>query len=315
MRIKEITIGQKLEEQCFVLKSIRPQNGFYQLVLADKTSEVDAMAREDLISTEIKSFLKGVVKVTAIAKPGNENLPLLQVKAIAKAEPKEYESSELFDGLSEEKIAEYKKIIRQLQVYVHHEGFKKLLSLTLTDEVLDRLATMPATLNYHGTYKGGALASAALISLMVKDAGVEYVEHFNGLHQRNIDWALLLTASLLNTYGVLNYITPEAPFRKTQIGVDRGYSSVLQSMLERMIIKHDLPITEEELSKLLNIITCSVSFKTGIKATTKEGILLRHSLALYAELDMLDLGISEFEPESEDETYFFNSKLRRYTTL
>ena len=217
--------------------------------------------------------------------------------------------------LSKTTTAEYKAIIRKCQSHVHTPGFKQLLSITLTEENLDKLASMPATLNYYGVYKGGALAGAALISRMVLDSGIDYVKYFNGLHQRNIDWSLLLTASLLNTFGVLHYLTPEAPFRKTQTGVDRGYSSILQSVLEKIVNVNDIPLKEEELSRLINVIICSVASRTGVKATTKEGILLRHTLALYAELDMLDYGVSEYEPGTEDETYFYNAKLRRYTNL
>lgn len=314
MAVKDIVIGEKIEHVYFVLKSLHLKNGVYMVTLSDKTGEAEGMIREDLVTDEIKTSVGGAVKITAIAKPGNELRPLLQIKEISKANPGDYKSSELFDGLSEEKISEYKEIIRMCQSYVHHEGLKQLLAVTLTEENLNKLASMPATLNYYGLYKGGALAGAALISRMVLDSGIDYVKYFNGLHQRNIDWSLLLTASLLNTYGVLQYLTPEAPFIKTQIGVDRGYPSILQSMLERTVITHNIPLKDEELSRLINIITCSVASRTGVKATTKEGILLRHTLALYAELDMLDYGVSEYEQE-EGETYFFNEKLRRYTNL
>lgn len=315
MAIKDIVIGEKLENAYFVLKSLHLKDGEYIATFADKTGETEGRIREELVTDDIKSSVKGAVKITAIAKPGKELAPLLQVKKIAYAKPGEYKSSELFDGLSEEKISEYKEIIRMCQSYVHHDGYKKLLAIVLTEENLNKLSVMPATLNYYGIYKGGALAGAALISRMVLDTGTDYVKYCNGLHQQNIDWSLLLTASLLNTFGVLQYLTPEAPFRKTQTGVDRGYPSVLQSMLERIVISNGIPLREEELSKLINVITCSVASRTGVKATTKEGILLRHTLALYAELDMLDYGISEYEPETEGETYFFNSKLHRYTNL
>lgn len=315
MAVKNIVIGEKVENAYVILKTLHLKNGVYVATFADKSGNVEGLIREDLVTEEVKSSIKGAVCITAVSKPGNELSVLLQVKQIRKAEPGEYKSSELFDGLSEEKISEYKEIIRMCQSHVFHDGMAQLLKVTLTEENLDKLASMPATLNFYGIYKGGALAGSALISRMVLDCGIDYVKFFNGLHQRNIDWSLLLTSSLLNTFGVLKYLTPEAPFRKTQMGVDRGYPSILQSMLERIVYENNIPLSEEELSKIINVITCSVSSKTGVKATTKEGILLRHTLALYAELDMLDYGVSEYEPKDDEETYFFNSKLRRYTNL
>lgn len=311
--IKDFNIGEKISGICLCLKSLTQRNdGNYFAVFSDKSGEICGSIRNELITDDIKSLVKGVVCISAVVKPGNERIPTLNIKEILRADKDKYKTSEIFDGLSEEKIAEYKKIIEVAKLNVKHEGYRKLLDVALDEASLKKLSEMPATLSYYGTYKGGALAGATLITLMCKDSGVEYVTHFNGLHQGTLNWSLLLTASLLCTYGVLNYITPIEPFQKTPIGVDRGYCSILQSMLERLCILHEIPLTDEELSRLLNVLSCAVSKRTSVKATTKEGILLRHCLALYAELDMLDYGVSEHEKEDSEESYFYAKNLNRY---
>lgn len=313
--LKDIVIAEKVSDMCVCLKRLSEKDGVYHAVFSDVTTSVDGLIRSDLVTDEIKSCVGGAVKLSAVVKPGAGREPIFNVKQIKKANQSEYKSSDLFDGLSEEKIAEYISIIKQSMNQVKHEGFRRLLEVSLTDETLEKLSHMPATLAYYGRYKGGALAGAAVITKMVKDCGIDYVMHFNALHQGNVNWSLLLTASLLNTLGVLNYITPEVPFSKTAVGIERGYCSVLQSMLEKLVYQHNVPVSDVDLSRLLNVINCAVAQKTSVKATSKEGILLRHVLAMYAELDMLDFGINEHEKETEEETHFYNAALRRYTAV
>jgi len=311
--IKDLIIGTKVRDNCFVLKRMSlVQEDQYMVLLSDKSGEVNGLLPKDLVTDEIKSCVSAAVKVTGVVTPGQERKPLLNIKEICRAVSEEYKPSDLFDGLSDEKVTEYISLINEAKGYVTHEGYRALLNLALTEETLSRLSVMPATLGYYGKYRGGALAAPAVISVMCKDVGCEYVVHYNALHQGNVNWSLLLTASLLITYGVLNFITPVEPFTRTQVGVDRGYCSILQSMIEKLVYQNDLSITEEELSRLLNVICCSVASKTGIIATSKEGIILRKVLALYAELDMLDMGCSEHEKESDDETYYYDNKLHRY---
>ncbi len=318
-KLNELVIGEKVTGQFVVLKNIsnlitnKDGSSGYVLTLSDKTGEVTGYSRKELITEDILSSVKGPIKISAVVKPGKDRKPELVIKEICKAKSGEYKSSDLFDGLSAEKIAEYKAILNGLKKFIKHPGYKALIEICLTDETLDRLAVMPASLAYYGKYKGGALAGAALISMMAKSTGVEYVKHHNALHQTNLNWDLILTASMLNTYGVVDYFTQEEPFRKTSVGVERGYFSVLQSKLERLVITNALPISDEELSKLFNVLAASMQRRTEIKATSKEGIILRHCVAMYSELDMLDYGVEQDKTEDADEVgYFYNTMLHRY---
>lgn len=304
----KLAIGDKIE-QCFLLKSLKDSPRCIA-TFSNKTGEMNGKFSDTLNTSELHSLVGGAVKVVAIVKPEKDLVPYLYVKSIRKAEKGEYKSSELFNGLSEEKVQEYVGMIKTAIRQVKHPGYKALLEALLEDTALKRLSQMPASLDYYGKYRGGALAGAALITQMCKDVGVEYVTHTNQLHQGNIDWSLLLSGALLCTYGVINYLTPEAPFRKTPAGVDRGYTSVLQSMIERKVLVDQISLSEEELSRLLNVICCSISARTNVRATSKEGIILRHCLAMYAEIDMLDQALEETEEKEEGYTYI--PSLKRY---
>ena len=304
----KVAIGDKIESY-FQLKSLEEKGSGLIAVFSDKTGEIGGIIPDNIASSELTSLIGGAVKVRAIVKPGKELVPYLYVKNIRKAEKGEYKAADLFNGLCEEKITEYVGLIKAAIQQVKHPGYRVLLEACLDDTTLQRLSQMPASLNYYGKYRGGALAGAALITKMCKDIGVEYVTHTNKLHQGNIDWSLLLSGSLLCTYGVLNYLTPDVPFRKTTAGVDRGYTSVLQSLIERKVFMEQIPLSEEEISRLLNVICCSVSSRTNVRATSKEGIILRHCLAMYAEIDMLDQALDETETE---EGYTYIPSLNRY---
>jgi len=310
-KINELLFGDNLT-LIVRLKSIKEcPDGTYACVLSDKSGEIDGCIRCNFDVNEIKSQINGAVKVSAVVRSGAERKKVLSIKEISIPEKSEYKNSDLYDGLSEEKISEYISLIRNLQRHIKHPGYLKLVMCALTDATLEKLSQMPATVNYHGKYKGGALASTAVVTEMIKNVGCTYVTHYNGLHQGNINWSLVLTASLLQAIGVIDYITPEPPFVKTPSGMERGYMSVLQSTIDRIVFKNNIEIEDLDLAKLLNVLGCAMTAKTAVKATSKEGILLRHMVALYGELDSLDYGIAEETDEHRDR-YFYSQPLHRY---
>jgi len=312
-RIGELIIGEKVGLIAILKSMSECQNGTYACVLSDKTGTIDATVGAGIDVSSVRNQVNGAVKVSAIVKPGQNRKPTLNIKTISIADKSEYKSSDLFDGLSEEKIAEYTSLIKSLQRHIKHPGYAKLVACALNDITLQKLSQMPASLGFYGTYKGGALAGAALIAEMVKQVGCTYVTHYNGMHQGNIDWSLLLTAALLNTFGVIKYITPESPFQKTPIGMERGYLSVLQSMIEQVIYQNQIELDELAIAKLCNVIGCAMSKRTAVRATSKEGILLRHTVSMYGELDMFDYGSSELTEEEYGENgYFYSKTLNRY---
>lgn len=309
--INELMIGSKVNVILALVSIKECADNTLFCELKDKTGTISGSIRDNTVFESLRAQVGAAVKITGIVKPGDNRKPMLSIKTICAADKSEYRSSDLFDGLSKEKIEEYKALISNLKRHIKHPGYRCLVDAALDDTTLEKLSQLPATLGYYGRYRGGALAGSAVVAEMVKQTGCTYVTHYNGLHAGNIDWSLLLTAALLNTLGVINYITPEAPFSKTPVGIERGYISVLQSMIEKTVLINNIEISDLDVSRLLNTIGCSVSKRTAVRATSKEGILLRHVLAMYAELDMFDYGLNEIQPE-EGSDYVYSNQLNRY---
>ncbi len=84
--------------------------------------------------------------------------------------------------------------------------------------------------------------------------------------------------------------------------------SVLQTLLSNVLTTCTL--SGDKFDRLLNTLACSVPMKSGVKATGPEGMLLRHVLMLYEELDMFDASVASHEPK-DGETYYYDTRLKR----
>ncbi len=304
MELEKVVIGDKVTEKIYVFKSIKKASGEYDVIIKDKTGELNCKLAAERFDESLLKSLGGAVKVTFVVKYGLNTQPLGVIKSIAPAPAEEYNAADLFDGLQDEKIASYIMSIQQSMNNIADAQIKNLVSKILTDDVLDALASLPASLSHHGKYRGGALAATAVVTKMCIQAGFQYIKGDNGIYKPSLDWNTLIAASLLHCVGVIDYYTPVIPFAKTSIGVERGYQSTAQHFIERIIIKDGIEIDEMQLARIFNIIGSSVPMKSGIKATSSEGIILRQCLMLYEELDIIDASIASHEI-AEGEEYFY----------
>lgn len=313
MELSKVVIGDKVTDKIYVLKSCkRAANGTYDVILKDKTGELNCELAGERFSNDLE--VGGAVKVTFIVTNGLNTKPQGIIKQIAMASSDEYVPSDLFDGLSDEKIAEYTASIKQSIQNIPDENIRAMCNTILSDEVIGRLSCLPASLSKHCRYRGGALAATAVVTKMVMQSGLQYFKGDNGLYEPCLDWSTLIAASLLSYVGTLDYYTLEMPFTKTAIGVERGYQSVLQRRIELSIMQNGVEISDTVLARILNILGSSVPQKSGIKATSSEGIILRKCLELYEELDMIDADIAEHKAQ-EGEEYFYAVKSRRNISL
>lgn len=312
MNIANYTIGMKAEGQPCVLSALNVASA--TAVLSDKSGDINAQIS---VNDDLSAMKGKAVIVSGVVVIGKNRRPLMKITDISLAKAGEYKPSELFAGLSEEKITQYKQLMLNNIRHIQHEGYRQLIGCLLNDVTVAKLASLPATISSYGRYRGGALASAAVVSEIAVQSGCVYVRQCNGMYSNGIDWSLVITGALLHTYGMITYCTSEEPFTKTDVGVNRGYVSCLQSLIERSIWEYNIPLTEVEVGKLLNVIAVStgqVSQKTGLCSTSKESLLLVHALGLYRDLDTLDFGLSE--EEISDKGYFFDKKTsRRYIAM
>lgn len=313
MKVKEIIIGETLTGQVFCLKRLNPASSPYEDLevhrgtLSDSTGEVECFISNERYDKSMADLVGGAVLVNGFVLNGKDMVPLVKIKSLTSAPKDSYKPSDIFDGLDEEHVQKYIAVMKAAIDKIADGELKAFAIAALSDDVYRELAAKPASLAYHGIYRGGALACAASVTKMVTQGGWQYQKYNCGLYKPVFDWSLAITASLLCTYGVLGYYT-DHPWRKTDSGVQRGYMSVLQSRLQR--VTEVSPLSGEKFDRLLNVLGCSVPMKTGVKATCPEGMLLRHTLMLFEELDMFDASVAKHEPE-EGETYYYDTRLRR----
>lgn len=314
MKVKEMVIRDKLSDIVLCLKHLS-QNTFqyedmivHTAVLSDKTGEIHAFLSDERYEASMQDYVGGAVCVNGVVLNGKNMEPLVKIKSLALASPDSFSPSEIFDGLDEAHVKGYIEVIKKGISQITDDELRNFVDACFTDEVFQELASKPASLRYHGTYRGGALACAASVVKMACQAGLQYKKWSCGLYKPTFDWSMLLAASCLCTYGVLGYYT-EQPCRKTPSGVQRGYMSVLQSSLQSVVMSgHQL--SNDKFDRLVNILASSVPMKSGVKATSSEGMVLRHVLMLYEELDMFDASVAGHEPE-DGETYYYDPKSRR----
>lgn len=303
--VSSLVIGQVITEEAYLLKEIgKTANGAINVLFADKSGEIPGKIKE---GTEIE--IGAVYSLTGVVLANGRD-PVVFVKHLEPA--KDFIPSEVFSGLTREKEEEYISFIKDC---INHlkGGYKELLEAAYNDAVFKALADRPASLGGFATYVGGALAATAQVAAMVIGCLNQYQKKSNGIYSKNPRWNLLVAAALLLNYGTLVYFEKSNGYRKSSKGVALHYFASLQSILEDVVRKKHVKISDEEFSLLLNVLAVSTGEKTSVKAVTKEGSALRAIASLYKDLDMIDKAVAEFNGDEED--YFFNPKTRQYLSL
>lgn len=306
----ELVLGSTFEDQPFVLQSIGQGNEERTyFTLSDRTGSASSVISTQLLEEyHLREKVGKVFSINA-AVLVEMKLPLIVIRSLR--ECSKYQPAELFTGLSQERIELYQKTIRDLMQKVKNENYRALLETCLCEDNLERLATLPASLNGHGTYVGGCLAATAVVTDMALYDGVRYAKLSNQLYTTAPNWDLLITAGLLHTYGRFLFYDENDPFKKSVMGVRMNYFPILQSSLERCILEKELTLTPEEFGNLINVLQVAVSGKTSTRAVTKDGTILRCVIALYQECDIMDSSVANHIP-AEGEQFFYDRKSRRY---
>lgn len=308
--IKDLVIGEAFQNEVFSIKSIDEDRGNDKcFTLSDNSGVVLASMPKNLID-KVPDLIEGcVVEVSGVVLKDGMQL-MLRIKDISLCT--DFLPTELFQGISLDKREECKAGIAELKGRLTHPEFRQLVDACLTDEALNRMAELPATLNLYGKYNGGALVATNAVGHMVLSSMASYTKRGNAFTTKAPQWNALLCASLLFLYGNIEFFTTMPPYKRTKIGVEMGYFSVLQKMLERTMSTNNIIIADDDLARLFNILKVSVEDKSSVKATSKDGAVLRHIIALYCDCDSFDWETATHEKEGAEESYFYSSKLGRY---
>lgn len=309
--VENLTIGEQISEQVFGLKEIWPEkDGKVRLTLLDKTGEVKACISNALSNTfQLANYVGNVISVSGVVL-AEKRLPYVVIKSL-NVDGIDYRPTDIFNGLSEEKIAEYIADICALKEYVRHPGYKALCDACLTEDVLRKMSTVPVTIGYYGTYAGGALAATCAVTRMALSTMSSYVKRGNGFTTRKPDWSLLVCGALLHAYGRIFYFDEHDVFKKSVLGVTMNYFPILQNAIEDVIRKNDILLSPRDLGNLLNLLSVAVADSSGNKAISKDGSILRHIIGLYSECDAVDWELTHHEAQ-EGEEYFYAPRLERY---
>lgn len=311
--IDSLMIGEMVSQLPVVLKSVqRPYQGLVGAVFADKTGEVTGEIPESLLTNcSLESLVSQVVMLSASILV-EKRRPKIHVTEIRLAQKGEFNLADVFVGIDELKKQELIASIKDAKGKVTNKAYAQLLNVCLSDQTLEKLSLLPATLGWYGCYRGGALVSTCTVTYMAMSSMSSYTKRGNGITNTKPDWSLLITAALLHCYGRIDFFSEEDAFKKSAKGMSMQYFSTLQHSIESAIYKNQIQMTDMELANLLNVLAVSVSARTDVKAVSKEGSILRMILRAYAEADQIDWQLANQSAEDEETEYYFSSKLNRY---
>lgn len=301
----DLTIGEVVKDEVFLVKEVKGKdetNTF--LLLSDSKGMIPASVPNE-IANAMEELETSVVKVDGVVIPDG-SVPILRLKQMQMCE--DFVPVEIMGGLSKEKVQEYIAEIRKLQAMVTKPGLKELLSVCLTDELLQKMAELPATLALYGKYPGGALSATVSVSRMVIASMKSYVMLGNGFSTGQPNWHVLATASLLFMIGTVTFFEKkDGKTVKSRKGMTTGYYSCLQEALD--FAKSKVEMDEDDYSLLLNVLHVSVSDKTEIAAVSKDGIVLRNTIKMYGECDSMDWEIATHQDEKD---LYYSQKMKRF---
>lgn len=298
--IRDMIIGDFVEKRVVGIRDIQTRENKTKCVVYDRSGQMAASIKRG--SGEIPS----VACISGYVIKGNGLEPLLNITEYQKAE--RYDPAEIYQGLSKEAEKYCLDTIGKAAHWAASQDASaaKILKRYLTKEELRFLAAVPATASYHGRYGGGALQSIALLVSLSRDIAVEHDRFDNGIyHMEPLCKSILITAALLTGCGLKGYLMPDG--RRLVEGVERGYMSMCQSRIEEL--GGDVP--REYVSRLINILTCCVSSRTGIRATSREGIVLRYAYRMMSEMDRVDHYLSK-NPLEEGKLHAYCGEIGRF---
>ena len=310
MVVSNIAIGDKIEQSCYCLKSLRQSGEDFYAVLSDSSGEIPCLLPKERYEEGMLALVGGAVVVDGVALNGKNMTVYIKLRSMREAEKGSFKPTEVFGGLDDAHVGMFRESILDAIKRIPDASVKALCEKVLDEGRGSLLAVLPASLSMHGIYRGGALSATAVVPRICMQTGVQYQKWGTGMYDSPLDWSVLISAALLHAAAIPEYYTPE-PFQKTAVGSSVGYLPLLTRVIDEAIRLSEISLSERAYCLILNAIASAVPMRTGLKAASREGVILRHSLLLYEELDQMDAGIQEHEAQ-EGEEYFFDPSMRRY---
>lgn len=317
----KLEVGTSIEAKDCILSNQLQDGEFIRATLTDSTGEIPCSVNKDLL----KDFsLLGVAEITVrldgvfTYKRGVKNLWITKIEKSDAVIQKPNES------LSSERIQYYIDWIDKVTQKITHPGYKALIQTILTKDLEKKLSTLPATLASGAQYPGGALQMTATVLRFCAMVGCDYVRFGNGNYTKGFDFDALFTAALIQLYGNVTYYyldEQQGKILKTANGLNSGYYAMLSFSLKEIILKNEIPITDAELSFLLNILGASVrGGRNGVQPISAEGALLRAMNEAFVNLDMYNAEYARLTKLNtgdygENVPYLYSDRLDAYIVV
>ena len=309
--VRDISAGNILEKEPFVVRNIVESRDIVTMSLADNSGEIVATISADNSEMVriIKEHVNGVLNISGPVVPRAGCVLEAEVKVRDVAVCVDFIPKELFGGISDETKERYIVGIKNLISKFTHSAYKALVEACLTDDVLEKLAKLPATHSFYGLYLGGALASTFTVATMVHYGAVAYYNGKNNLYDNTPNVDLLVATALLYHVGRIEYYDEVEPFKKSMKGVILNYYPLLQSLIEQKVREHEIVFEGDDLLILLNAL--SVIGRSSSRSVSKEGAFVRNMVILYGECDSFDSFVANNMADLEG-NYIYSQKDNRY---
>lgn len=311
-----LIIGCNINEQPFFLSDIRQEEHFklqgkefagYILTLQDKSGSIEGFLPKEKAKEEYVSLLNTVIKVSGIVLK-TENI-FIKLDNIFPCAPGEYESKYFTLGLDATKRKTFISLLKREIDEVKNPEYNALLKAVFSDEVIEKMASYPASLKSFCNYHGGLLVSTAALWHLCYNIANSYKVCTNGIYtDTNIDTDLLYTAALLHGVGRLKEYTA-FPYKKSKEGKLQGTVATLQAYLFNVCKENNIPLSKDDEIALMSTIIPAIDSRSQVKATTKESIILQQALNMFRLCDERDKIVYDYVG---DEDVFFAWQLSAY---
>lgn len=301
--LSEIKDGKAFKNVECVLVDFKKSKDIYDITLQDKDTRKSAYLRANLYSFDQMKEMKGKsVLITGLHEPGMRNVQPEKIK-IKNIEIKSAEEEDVLQGYLHLDNETINQLITQIKKYISWVGkevmpYRRLLECFYTDANIEKMKTMPATHIRQGSPLGGMLHATVMVTELAYSSALRYIKWANGVYSfgdnRSINWDLLLTAGLLHLAGNFIYYGEDIPHKKTDLGVEQGFSNCRQQYLLKLAIINHINISDDEMGALLGTMARLNEQKEGIQKCRHEAYFLENAYNLFQQMDSYDAEITSY---------------------
>lgn len=280
--IKDFENNQILENEIFAVadfsqKSTRNGNSYWDLILTDKTGQINAKVWEDNFKNCAEIKVKKVVMVNAEVTQFNGNLQLI-IKDLSIVDEKNIDVSDFIGQTQKDIETLYKNAQKHLKS-IKNKDLKKLLDYFYENkEFVQKIKTQPGAQNIHHAYSGGLLEHITEMLDMSDYLTKAYA-------QINIE--LLKTAILLHDIGKIPELKVTTIIERTEKGKLLGHLALsLEMVNEALLTLQKFP--EELKLHLLHLVASHhgrLEFGSPVQPMTTEAFALHYLDQISAKIN------------------------------